>query len=102
MKTGAIVSLAIAAIVFAAPSQSFADVPASAAGLSKAIFAEIDALARQTRTSGTLPHWSDDAQRAVLARFWDEDALLGQPPHTSAEVPLLLDIGDSHAAMFKT
>ena len=92
----------LAAAACAAASAAWAQVPANAPVLSQAIYGEIDALARQTRRSGTLPRWSDAAQRAVLARFWDEDALLGRPPHRSAEVSALIGIGESHAALLKT
>ena len=102
MNVRTVAALLAAASALAMTLNARAEVPANARGLSKTIFAEIDALARKTRQSGTLPRWSDAAHRAVLARFWDEDALLGQPPHKTADVPLLLDIADDHRALLKT
>ena len=100
IRTVAVLLAAAAATAMALNAR--AEVPANAPGLSKTIFAEIDALARKTRQSGTLPRWSDAAHRAVLARFWDEDALLGHVPHNAADVPLLLDIGEDHKALLTT
>ena len=102
MSARAAIAWLVAAAICADASTAWAQVPANAPELSQAIYGEIDALARQTRRSGTLPRWSDAAQREVLARFWDEDALLGRPPHRSAEVPALIGIGESHSALLKT
>ncbi len=83
-------------------SHAWAEVPPSAIAHLNAAFAALDSLARETRTKGLLPRWSVPSDRLVLERVWDAPALLGTPPYSAKDVPLLIEIGEKQSAIYKT
>lgn len=65
-------------------------------------FQALDTLVRETRAQGNLPRWSNPAHAKVLERLWNVEATLGTAPYRSADVPVLLSIGERGVAVFKT
>ncbi len=79
-------SLWAAALVLAAAA------PPDAGQRMNAAFNAAQALARQDRAQGKAPTLDDPRERPVLEQLWDVPALLGHPPYTAADAPLLLTV----------
>ena len=79
-------SLWAAALVLAAAA------PPDAGQRMNAAFNAAQTLARQDRAQGKAPTVDDPRERPVLEQLWDAPALLGHPPYTAADAPLLLTI----------
>lgn len=94
--------LAIVLLSSALASGAAADVPASSATHLRTAHVALDALIRRARPNGTLPRWSEPESGKVLEQLWDAPAILGQPPYTSKDVPLLLDILQKQIQVLKT
>ena len=77
-----------------------AEAPPNAVAVNDANLAAVDALIQQDRSQGTLPRWSNAADRPALAAFWDTTASLGQPPYRAADVAPLVDILNKHLPVF--
>lgn len=98
----AIAGLALAVRLSFLPSWARAEISPANQKEAATAFQAVDALARQTRAAGDLPHWSNPEHAKVLGRFWDARATLGVQPYRSTDVPALLDIGDRAGALNKT
>ena len=94
--------LAAAMAAFGTGAALRAEVPPSAVAELGAVATAFDALARETRTRGTLPRLSVPGDAAVLRRLWDTTALLGRPPYGAADVPRLLAIIERQSTIIKT
>lgn len=94
--------LAIMLLSSALASGAAADVPASSATHLRMAYVALDGLIRRARPSGTLPRWSEPDSAKVLEQLWDAPAILGRPPYTSKDVPLLLDILQKQIQILKT
>ncbi|WP_131196160.1 hypothetical protein [Lichenihabitans psoromatis] len=88
--------------LIAVPIQARAEVPPNGVAAMTTAYAAMDARARQTRAKGTLPRWSVVSDRAVLEQVWNSPAILGTPPYTAKDVPLLIGIGEQQSAIYKT
>jgi len=101
MKT--IVPYVIAVVCLCAyPISLRAEMPATSQQHLNESFQRIDELARIRRASGSLPRSSNAEDSRALEAFWDKDAILGNGPYRSADIPALLDILQKESAVFKT
>ncbi len=83
-------------------STAWASPPATAKAELAAAFADLDAVAWETRQAGDLPRWSDPAASRILERLWNVPAILGGPPYVAADVPVLLDLAERENAVYKS
>ena len=84
-------SLCVAALALAAAA------PPDAGQRMTAAFNAAQALAKQDRAQGKAPTLDDPRERPVLEQLWDAPALLGRPPYTAADAPVLLTVVNTQA-----
>ncbi|WP_103720229.1 hypothetical protein [Bosea psychrotolerans] len=93
--------LLLASLLGAPGWKAWAEVPASGPAQLNAAFSAMDALTRQRRANGSLPRWSDPADAKVLGALWNAPVILGRPPYTSNDIPLLLGILEKETQVLK-
>jgi hypothetical protein len=79
-----------------------AEIPDTAITQARKALADLDALARVTRATGEMPRLSTPGAANIFARLWDVKGILGNPPYSGNDLPVLIDIGALEAAVGKS
>ena len=84
------------------PGAAFATVPEDGGPKMDAAYQAFDERLAKDRAGGTPPRLSTPDDAEVLRQAWDRAAILGQPPYTAQDTPVLLNVMNEQTLILRT